>query len=177
MHLGLGGGPGDARWGSSELSLGCCCGRFSALHPRSVSSFQSRALRRRKISAHSWCQKQHFLFPKVDCKSWTFIFVIFHLLVLLMRLVIIYAGSALTQGLRSFLFISLSLFIFFFKGGEGKTWLFQLKGDFSPVFCFHELTRGRSAGANERLRIRGPRHRLCSTWDLAAFQYLVPSVC
>lgn len=108
---GLASGAGWGTWGrqvgeSSELSLGCCYRRFSSPHPRSVSSFQSCELRGRKISAHSWCQKQHFLFPKVDCKSGTFIFVICHLPVLLMRLVTIYAGSARTQGLRSFLFIS-----------------------------------------------------------------------
>lgn len=59
-----------------------------------------------------------FFFSKVDYKSCTFIFVIFHLLMLVMRLVIIYTGSALTQALRSFLFIS--FFIFFFLGRRGQ---------------------------------------------------------
>lgn len=45
----------------------------------------------------------HFLLSKVDYKSWAFIFVISHLLTLVIRLVIIYEGSALTKGLRSFL--------------------------------------------------------------------------
>lgn len=80
--LGPSGGHGDARWEeSAELSLGFGQGHFSSLHPGSVSSFQSPDLWGRKISAPSWCQKQHFLFSKVDYKSQTSIFVIFHLLV------------------------------------------------------------------------------------------------
>ena len=105
------------------------------------------------------CQKQHFLFSKVDYKSRTFICVIFHLFMSLMRLVIIYAGSPLTQGLRSFLFILL-IFSLLAKRGKGREQdlAVVLEGRFSQ--CFHELTQGGSPGAHEH-EGTGPQHPLC----------------
>lgn len=105
------------------------------------------------------CQKQHFLFSKVDYKSRTFICVIFRLFMLIMRLVITYAGSLLTQGLRSFLFILL-IFSLLAKRGKGReqNLAVELEGRFSQ--CFHELTQGGSPGAHER-EDTGRQHPLC----------------